>query len=338
MKKRWMILVLLLGVVMAITSCQPVPPPEGPDKTQTSGLPVEPVTFKLAGLKGPTSMGLASLVTDAKAGKETFNIEFDVVASPEEIVPKIVRGDCDLAAVPSNLAATLYNKTEGGIVVLAINTLGVLDIVERGDTIHSIADLAGKKIYASGQGAVPEYVMNLLLDRSGIDPDTGVELDWMSEHSAIVSQLATEPDSIALLPQPFVTIAQSKIPDLRLALDLNDDWSRLIQESGLVMGVLIARKEVVDGHPEAVDAFLRRYETSIKLTNESPQEASVMIENLDVFDAVISQKAIPFCNIYFSSGSSMKETLSGFLDLLFEINPQTVGGALPPDEFYYGAR
>lgn len=329
-----MFVALLLVAILAAAACQPLPP----SSTETTGPPAEPVTFRLAGLKGPTSMGLAALVTDATAGKESFNIDFDVVASPEEIVPKIVRGDCDLAAVPSNLAATLYNKTQGGIVVIAINTLGVLDIVERGDTIQSLDDLAGKKIYASGQGAVPEYVMKLLLERGGIDPDAGVQLEWMNEHSAIVAQLASEPGAIALLPQPFVTIAQNKIPDLRLAIDLNDDWSRLIQESGLVMGVLIARKAIVDDHPEAVDAFLQRYEESIVFTNEHPEETSILIENLDVFDAAIAKKAIPFCNIYFSSGEKMKQTLSGFLDLLFVMNPQTVGGALPPDEFYYGAK
>ncbi len=317
-----------LLTILLLVACAPKAP-ESPEDL---------VTFRLAGLKGPTSMGLAPLVADALEGKEAYGIDFDVLASPEEIVPKIVRGDCDLAAVPANLASTLYNKTEGGIVVIAINTLGVLDIVERGDTIHSLGDLAGRKLYASGEGAVPEYVLNLLLEKSGLDPGQDLEIEWMSEHAAIVAQLAAEPGSVALLPQPFVTIAQKQLDDLRLALDLNQDWSRLIPDAGLVMGVLVAQKEVVDQHPQAVEAFLKSYEQAIALTNDQPDQVAEVIESLDIFDAAVAREAIPFCNIHFARDDAMKQSLSGFLDLLFAINPEAIGGQLPAEDFYYGAK
>ena len=327
MKKILMISALLLGLVLLAACAPPVP-----EKTEDF------VTFRLAGLKGPTSMGLAPLVTDALEGKEAYGIDFDVLASPEEIVPRIVRGDCDLAAVPANLAATLYNKTEGGIAVIAINTLGVLDIVERGDRIQSLEDLAGRKLYGSGEGAVPEYVLRLLLEKSGLDPDKDVEIEWMSEHGAIVAQLAAEPGSAALLPQPFVTIAQKQLGDLRLALDLNDDWTRLIPDAGLVMGVLVAQREVVDQHPQALEAFLKDYEQALALTREKPDEVAGLIEALDIFDAAVAREAIPFCNLFFARGDELKQSLSGFLDLLFAIDPQAIGGQLPADDFYYGAK
>lgn len=374
MKKRLIVISLILAVVMLLSACssgkeaektdkateaaatetkgeeetKPVEEPEPteaetepseeePEETKEDPQPVEPV-IRLNGLQGPTSMGLAQLVTDAQAGKEAFAVNFEVVASPEEIVPLIVKGDSDLAALPANLASTLYNKTEGGIVVLAINTLGVLDIVERGDQIQTLSDLKGKKIYASGEAAVPEYVIRLLLEKSGLDPDKDVEIVWLSEHSAIVAKLAEEEEAVALLPQPFVTVAQKQLDDLRLALDLNDDWTELIPDAGLVMGVLVGQKSFVEEHPEIVDAFLAKYEESINFTNENPKDTALMIEELGVFNAAVAEQAIPFSNIHFAGGAEMKDSLAGFLELLFGMNPQAVGGQLPADDFYYGAK
>lgn len=326
MKKILSVAAIVLVALMTVTACAP--------KTVEE----DRHTFTLGGLKGPTSMGLAPLVSDALEGKEAFDVEFDLVASPEEIVPKIVRGDCELAALPANLASTLYNKTEGGIVTLAINTLGVLDIVENGHTVHALSDLSGRTLYASGEGAVPEYVIRLLLERSGIDPDRDVTIEWMAEHGAIVAQLLAEPGAVGLLPQPFVTVAMKQNAELRLALDLNDDWIRLVPEAGLVMGVLVAQKETVEQHPEAVDAFLKRYREAIQFTNDHPGETSRMVEALDVFDAKISEAAIPYCNIHYADGDAMKQQLKGFLELLSSMNPQAIGGNMPADDFYYRAK
>ena len=328
MKWRSRTLVFLLLLLFVLTACSPRPL-DDPDK--------KPV-FKLTGLKGPTSMGLAPLVSKAQAGDLPFDADFDVVASPEELVPMIVRGDCDLAALPANLAATLYQKTEGKILVLAINTLGVLDIVERGDSVHSLEDLAGRTVYASGEGAVPQYVLNLLLEKSGLDPDKDLDLVWMAEHGAIVARMQAEEGSVALLPQPFVTIAQKQMTDLRLALDLNDDWERLIPDAGLVMGVLVAQKETVEKNPQAIEAFLAAYKEAIDLTNESPDQVAALIQELDIFDAAVAREAIPYCNIHFADKEAMKNALSGFLTLLMGINPQSVGGQLPGEDFYYGAK
>ncbi|HHU08198.1 MAG TPA: ABC transporter substrate-binding protein [Clostridiaceae bacterium] len=328
MRKTSIVVAIVMLFALLLTACASSKEPEM----------VEDVTIRLRGLQGPTSMGLAQLVTDAQEGEESFKVDFEVVASPEEIVPLIVKGECDIAALPANLAATLYNRTEGEIVVLAVNTLGVLDIVERGDTVETIDDLKGRKLYASGEGAVPEYVIRLLLERKGLDPDNDVEIEWLSEHSAIVAKLETENDAVALLPQPFVTIAQKQLTDLRLAIDLNDDWSELIPEAGLVMGVLIAQKAFVEENTNTIDAFLASYEESINFTNENPKEASQMIEALDVFNAAVAEAAIPYCNIHYADGDPMKDSLSGFLELLHGMNPQSVGGKLPPADFYYGAK
>jgi len=353
-KKRTRLIVFALVISLLAASCSPVnngatngmtttdTEPSSTTEPLVSVKPSDPepsnpprVHFKLAGLKGPTSMGLAPLVIEAEKGRESFDLSFELVASPEEIVPMIVRGDVDLAAVPSNLASVLYNKTEGKIAVIAINTLGVLHVVERGDSIHTLKDLVGKTVYASGKGAVPEYVLRLLLEKNEINPDTGVELKLENDHSAVVAQIAKEEGSVALLPQPFVTVAQQQLTDLRSAIDLNTEWGKVIADAGLVMGVLIARKEVVDKNPEAVKAFIDRYEASIRFVNENTDEASAMIEELDIFNGAIAKKAIPSCYIRFFAGADMQRQLAGFLELLMEANPQSVGGKLPGDDFYF---
>lgn len=297
----------------------------------------EKVVLNVVGLKGPTSMGLAPLVLSAADGEETFDIDFSVVGAPTDVAPLIVKGEADLAAVPANLAAVLYNKTEGGISVVAVNTLGVLNIVERGETVTTLADLQGKTVYASGQAAVPEYVFNMLLEKEGLDPANDLTVVWLAEHTEVVSNLAANDGSVALLPQPFVTVAQQQLEDLRLAVDLNTVWENNMGDAGLVMGVLIARNDIIEAHPEAVADFLAQYEQSMRYVNENPEEASKMIEQLDIFKAAIAQKAIPYCHIHFMMGEPMKTALSGFLNLLYEIDPKSIGGALPADEFYYSS-
>ncbi|NMA17933.1 MAG: ABC transporter substrate-binding protein [Clostridiaceae bacterium] len=309
--------------------------PETTEPDESSPPSGDKVELNIVGLKGPTSMGLAPLVLSAADGEETFDISFSVVGAPTDVAPLIVKGEADLAAVPANLASVLYNKTEGGISVVSVNTLGVLNIVERGEEVTTLADLKGKTVYASGQGAVPEYVFNMLLEKEGLDPSSDLDIEWLAEHTEVVSNLAANDGSAALLPQPFVTVAQQQLEDLRVAIDLNTVWESNMGDAGLIMGVLVARNEVIEAHPEAVADFVKRYEQSIAFVNDNPEDASKMIEQLDIFKAAIAQKAIPHCHIHFMTGEPMKTSLSGFLDLLYDVDPKSVGGELPPDDFYY---
>lgn len=309
--------------------------PETTEPEASSPPSGDKVELKVVGLKGPTSMGLAPLVLSAADGEEMFDIAFSVVGAPTDVAPLIVKGDADLAAVPANLASVLYNKTKGGISVVAVNTLGVLNIVERGEEVTTLADLKGKTVYASGQGAVPEYVFNMLLEKAGLDPANDLTVVWLAEHTEVVANLAANEGSVALLPQPFVTVAQQQLEDLRLAIDLNTVWEENMGDAGLIMGVLVARNDVIEAHPEAVADFVERYEQSITYVNENPEDASKMIEQLDIFKAAIAQKAIPNCHIHFMTGDPMKTALSGFLNLLYEVDPKSIGGELPADDFYY---
>ena len=269
------------------------------------------------------------------------NYNFSIAASIDEVTPKIVQGEIDIAAVPANVASVLYNNTEGGVKVLAINTLGVLYMVESGDTIHSVEDLRGKTIYASGKGATPEYALNYILEQNGIDPAKDVTIEWKSEHSECVAALNASENAIAMLPQPFVTTAQSKNSNLRVALDLTEEWDKLQENaespSTLVTGVVVARTEFIEQNPQAVEDFLKHYQESVDYVNKNVNEGAALVGKYDIVTEAVAQKAIPECNITFISGNEMKEKLSGYLSVLNDQNAKSIGGKLPADDFYYNA-
>lgn len=297
--------------------------------------PQSPEQIRVAALKGPTAMGMIKLMDDES---ENSGFQFTVAGAADELTPGIVQGNIDIACIPANLASVLYNKTEGGVRVLAINTLGVLYIVENGEpTITSPADLKGKTIYASGKGATPEYALRYILTQNGIDPDNDVSIEWKSEHAECLSALVSNEGSAAMLPQPFVTTAQAKNGNVNVVLDLNSAWEELNNGSALVTGVVIARSEFAEQYPAAVDSFLEEYRASVDYVSANAAEAAQLIGKFGIVPAAVAEKALPECNIVFISGAEMKEKLSGYLGVLFDSAAASVGGALPGDDFYYGA-
>lgn len=352
--KKLLSLALTLALALSLAGCGKTDPQDtgAEDQTQTEEQTEEPVSesYSIAALKGPTAMGLVKLMsdTDEKAAQmldsskpyegEVGNLyTFTLAASADEVSPLLMKGELDMACVPANLAAVLYQKTEGDIVTLAVNTLGVLYIVENGNAVTSMADLAGKTIVASGKGSTPEYALRYLLSENGLDPDADVTIDWKSEHSECVTALATGAATIAMLPQPFVTVAENKISGLRTALDLTEQWDALDNGSALLTGVIVARREVVEQNPAAVDAFLKDYAGSVEWVNANPADAAELIGSYGIVEAAVAEKALPHCNIVCITGGEMKDKLSGYLQVLFDADASSVGGALPGDDFYYGA-
>lgn len=283
----------------------------------------------IGALKGPTAMGMAQLLEDEE-------YEFTIAASPDEIVPMIVQGKVDIAAVPANLAAVLYQKTEQKVSVLAANTLGVLYIVENGDTVKSAEDLKGKTIYASGKGATPEYALNSVLEANGIDPEKDVTIEFKSEHAEVVAALAQDRTAVGLLPQPFVTTALMKNESLKVALDLNELWeSSAADDSRLVTGVVVVRNEFAEENKEALDAFMDAYQESVDFVNTDTEAAAEIIGAHDIIPKEVAVKAIPECSIVFIEGDEMETMLSGYLATLEEQNSEIIGGKLPDEAFYY---
>ena len=288
-------------------------------------------TLRIAGLKGPTTMGLVNLMADEVAS----SYDFTMYGAADEIVPLLVKGDLDAAAVPANLAATLYNKTNGAVEVACINTLGVLYIVENGETVNSVADLKGQTIVTTGKGATPEYVLRYVLSENGVDPDSDVTIEYCSEATEALSKVQAGEATIAMLPQPFVTSALSQVEGLRVVLDMNEEWQK-VAGSKLVTGVLVVRKDAVENDPEAFASFMEGYAASVEAANSDLEGTAALCEQYGVVaKAALAQKALPQCNIVFETGDEMKTDLETYFNVLYAADPTSVGGTLPADDFYY---
>lgn len=296
----------------------------------------EGMNVRLGGMKGPTTMGMVKLLEDAEAGTTVNDYDFTIAGAADELTPLLIKGEMDIAAVPVNLASVLYNKTEGAVQMLAVNTLGVLYIVEKGgETVNSVADLAGKTIFATGKGTTPEYSLTYLLAQHGLTIGEDVTVEWKSEATEVVGAMSGMDNAVAMLPQPFVTVAASQVEGLRVALDMTAEWEALDNGSSLVTGCLVIRREFAEANPEAVAAFLQEYAASTEFANTNPAEAGVMVEKYGIVKAAIAEKALPKCNIVCLTGTDMTAAAQGYLQVLFDQNPAAVGGALPGDDFWY---
>lgn len=345
MMKRVMSLGLSLALAISLAACSGSVSKAVSSASATAESTAAPeaeapvTTFRIAGLKGPTTMGMVKLMSDAEAGETHQDYQVTMYGAADEVVPLLVKGDIDLAAIPANLAANLYNQTEGKVQVAAINTLGVLYVVTTGDDVKSVEDLKGKTVYSTGKGTTPEYVLNYILKENGIDPEKDLTVEYKSEATEVAAALqAADEGAIAVLPQPYVTAAQSQIEGLNVALNLTEEWNKVSTDSDLVTGVLVASTEFIEQNEAAFEEFLKDYQASIEWVNSNTADAAELVANYGIVaKAPLAQKALPACNITYVDGAEMKTKLSGYLQVLFDQNPKAVGGAMPGDDFYYGA-
>ena len=271
---------------------------------------------RIAGLKGPTTMGLVNLLPMEEDGSASLDYDLQLYGTADEIVPLLTKGELDMAAIPANLAATLYQKTQGGIQVMAVNTLGVLYVVEKGDTIHSVADLKGRTILSTGKGTTPEYVLRYILQQNGIDPDKDVTIEFYSEATEVTAQMAVAEDAIAVLPQPYVTSASMQDDTLRVALDLTEEWDKIC-DTQLITGVTVVRTEYAQEHPDVVAAFLKDYTASVDAANNDLDGTAALCEEQGVVaKAAIAKAALPNCNIVCVTGDEMQADVAGYLQVL----------------------
>lgn len=294
---------------------------------------------RVASLKGPTSLGLLFLMDKANKGETANTYDFRMATGADEILPLMVKGDLDIALIPANVASILYHKTQGGVEVIDINTLGVLYMVSGEDGLADFTDLKGKTIYLTGKGTTPDYVLQYLLNANGMSVDD-VTLEYKSEATEVASVLAEDPTAIGLLPQPFVTAACMQNDALKVIFDLNEEWNKVQGASGssMVTGVTVVRKEFLEENEEAVKDFMEEHKASAEAINADPATgAALAVEAQIVAKEPIAQKAIPDCNITYMDKTEMKQALSGYLDVLFHQDSQSIGGGLPESDFYYDA-
>lgn len=344
MKRTFYTLLLLIAAVVLFAGCQKKAEAAGIDAAQTvtaeatdaALTPDAPKTLvHLAGLKGPTTMGMVKLLDDAENGLTANDYEFTLAGSADEISPKFLKGELDIIAAPVNLGAVLSKNSGGAVEMLAVNTLGVVYIVEKnGQTIQSLKDLAGKTVYATGRGSTPEYALTYLLAQNGLDINKDVDMQWKSEPTEIVALMNTAENAVAMLPQPYVTVAGNQFSTLRIAVDLTAEWDALGNGSQFLTAGIFVRRAFAEEHPEAVKAFLADYSASTQFVTENVADAAQLVEKYGIVKAPVAQKAIPYCNIVCITGSSMKTMTQGYLKVLFDLNPKAVGGELPGDAFY----
>lgn len=318
MKKRLVLFAALLTALTMFFSCA------GAEKAAVN----------VAFLKGPTGMGAAKLMADADAGTTQNAYSFTLVGAADVVTGQLVSGELDMAALPTNAIAALYQKTEGGVQALAVNTLGVLYVLERGESVQALSDLDGKTILSSGQGSTAEAVLNYLLAAA----DVTANVEYVSEHSEVVAKATAENSEydVVLLPEPFVTMMGMQAPDFRVALNLTEEWNR--QGAGLLpMGGIAVRREFAEENPEAVAAFLEEYAASVEWVNANAEEAATLIEQYDIMKAAVAKNAIPRANMVCLTGDAMRMVLENFYGVLEGFNVKLIGGAAPGEDFYYGA-
>lgn len=339
MKKVRAIVSLLLALTLALslTACggQANSEPEQPE-TQEEQTAAE---INLYVLSGPTGIGAMNLWAAADAGETKNTYHITMPGANDEVVAALSKGDADIAAVATNLAATLYNKTDGGVTVLAVNTLGVLSLLSNGQEVNAVSDLKGKTIYAPGQGANPEYILRYVLTGNGLDPDKDVTLRFVGEGSELLTVWQSDPEAVILAPQPVATSILMQNENAKTLFDMTEEWDKIAGgDSTLMMGCVIVRNEFLQANPGAVELFLQEYAASIEKAQFDVEGTAALCEQYGLIPkAALAQKAIPSCGLTFVTGAEMKTGLSGYLQVMFDANPKSVGGALPGDNFYYGA-
>lgn len=324
--KKFIALLMTVIMLMSIAACGA----QDEDEQVVSGTQPE-VTVNVAALSGPTGISMAKLAVDAQTSGK-YNVSF--AGSPDELVGKITTGEIDVACVPTNLAAVLYNKTGGNISVAAVTTLGVLYLIDTSGEISSIAELSGKTVGATGQGSNPEYILDYILSKNGLTVGENVYVDYKSEHAELATLMATGEVTVGMLPVPFATQVMGKYPDAAV-IDLQQEWGK-VSPAQLAQGVIIVRNEFLTGNKDAFDRFLDDFAASSDFAVSDIETTAQYVEQLGIIpSADVAKQAIPLCNITYIDGGDMKATVSAFLDVLYQANPKSVGGAMPGDDFYY---
>ena len=366
MKNRVIAMMLALAMCLGLAACGQKAADEQTDVTTTPdavventpnaeptgevtepAIEAEKVTVRFGCLSGPTGVGAVKMMSDAEAGTTLNDYEVTIAAENTEIAGKLTNGDIDIACIASNVAANLYNKTEGGIQALCLSTLGVLYILERGEkgfepTVASMADLKGKTIYANGQGANPEYVLDYLLTANGVNPDTDVEIVWKATGPEVMAAMVTGDARYAMLPMPVAAAAQIQAKqtedrEVKSVLSLTEEWNKVTEDSVLTMTTVVVRTEFAKEHPEVVANFMQDYAASIEFVNANVEEAAALVEQYGIVaKAAIAKAAIPACNLVFIDGEAMQKQITGYYEVLYNANPASIGGKVPDDGFYYG--
>lgn len=344
MKKVLGTIALMLAIILTLLSVFTGCADNDKDKDKTitiadeqNNVPDKSLKINVTVLSGTTGIGAAKLISDSKAGNTALTYDFNIISDATAVAPSVIGKTADIVMIPTNLASVLYKKTDGNVKVLALNTLGVLYIIENGETVNSLSSLRGKTVYIPGQGTNPEYILKYILEKNGMTVGKDVIFDYTySTPDTLAAAVAGGLAPIALLPEPKVTVVKSKNSAVRSAVDLTAEWDKIAVPGSLAQGCVVVRKDFADAHPAEVKAFLDEYKKSVEFVNSDTDAASVLVAEAGIIpQAALAKKAIPFCNIKYIEGAQMKASLSEFFNILYSVAPASVGGAVPDEGIYY---
>lgn len=335
--KKYKLLTILLVLIIILAGCSNNLPSEDSSSEDKNNKKVDTedvIDVTIAGLKGPTSIGMIKLIDEKALNNDKYNVNYVAESAPDSLTGKIINGEIQISSLPINLASILYNKTESEVQLLGINTIGNLYIVGI-EELNSIEDLKGKTIGMSAKGSTPDYAMNHILKQN--DLENTVDLDYFTDHATLAQSIIAEDTKIALLPEPFVTQVIMKNENAKILLDLDDVWNTSTKgKSELITGCIIVNKKFAENNKEFIDAFLKQYEASVNWVNQNPADASILVEKNKIMpSAALVEKAIPNSGISYKYAMDSKESIKNFYQILFDSNPASIGGSLPNEDFYY---
>lgn len=337
--KKFIAIILVFTMILSLSACTAKAPEQPAGEPQAEPKEAQITTVHIAGLKGPSSMGMIQMFEQKPMLKEGFETEYESLGAPDNMVAKILNKEVDIAALPLNVAAKLYNKGSN-YKLLAVNTLGVMYILHAGDDIKAISDLKGKTIYNSAKGSTPDIALRYLLKKNNIDESKDITIDYTLGHAELSEAVAAGKVTTALLPEPFVTSVLMKNPNVKIAIDIQKEWKEASEGNvPLAMTGIVVNGEFADKNPEVILSFMEEYKKSVEFVNTKPAEAGVLIEKHGLgFKAKAAETAIPRCNIVFFDAEETKSAASGFFSILNDFSPADIGGKLPDENFYYNKK
>ncbi len=330
-------LLMLLPFVVACTDGTQSDTDTTADSADGTKAPDTSLEIKIYALNGTTALGMAQMIDTVNKETATMNYDISLHTAADAITGAIVSGECNIAALPTNVAVRLFNKSEGKLQLLALNTLGVLYLLQNGENITSLSDLEGKTVYVPGAGANPEYITAALLESAGVENVT-IDATTYNSPDALQAAITANQISLAVLPEPKVTATTSSNADVKVALNLTDEWEAVNGENTLVQGCLVVNTAFAKEHPAEVAKFLEDYKASVEFIQAGSDEAIQMIVDAGILPKVqMAKKALPNCNICFIAGNDMKSVMDTFCQKIFAYDVKSIGGKLPTDDFYYVA-
>lgn len=340
MKKLLSIVAIVLSITMlfSLAGCGNNDTASNPSSSNTSSEEYKAVDMHVACLKGPTGVGMAKLMDDARLNKTANNYTFTVATAADEISGKIINGEINIASVPTNLAAKLHQKTNGKITMLAVNTLGVLSFLSSDESVKTMADLKGKTIYSAGEGSNPEYILKYILKQNNIDPEKDVTIKFVATGEQLSAAMISGQATVAMVPEPAATTVLTKKNTVKRIFTVNDEWEK-VSDSKLMMGCVVALDSYIENNRDAVDKFLAEYKASIEFANKSIDDTAAFCETYGIVpNAAIAKAAIPTCNVKYVDKNDMKTSIKGYFEVLLSFDAESIGGKLPADKFYYDAK